>query len=266
MNKLPGFDTVELKRLLFIPDPSSETIFGVVGRMEVLLGLFEKEEEYHSLMPFLKTYYFVTKAAAEKYFQKKHYFTNLRAYETLDVYFASLYFKPLFIFLTRGEHVTPWKTYFDYCSKLNGVPFLQMILGINAQINADLYKALVYLKYKDEKDFFLVNDILQEVIPDVIKFMVFSEHDIYSIRGLVMKDFFLTEFHTIIERWRSEAYMRVRFPKHAGGHTYKEIAAQTEKIAAELVSDFASVSVMPVITRAVERLENLSLLTAARDI
>ena len=266
MGKLPELNNAQLERLLIIPDPKKETIFGVVGRMEVVLGLFEQHERLYGLMPFLKTYYFVTKAAAEKYFEKKHYFTNLREYETLDIYFASLYFKPLLTYLTKGKRVTPWKTYFDYCSKSDGVPFLQMLLGINAHINADLWKALIDLDYKDEKDFFLVNDVLQDVIPEVIHYMVFSEHDFYSVGGLVMKNFFLSEFHTVIERWRSEAYLLARFPRYAGVKTGKQIAIQTEAIAKELISEFSSVSVLPVVTQAVDRLGKLSVVTPAREI
>src|SRR5437016_5673531 len=95
-------NTSELHRLLSIPNPKDETIFGVIGRMEVLLDLFERNEQYHSLLPFLKTYYYVTKASAEKYVQRRHFFWSLRDYETLDVYFASLYFKPLLAFLVEG--------------------------------------------------------------------------------------------------------------------------------------------------------------------
>src|SRR5438046_3520709 len=158
----------ELHRLLYIPDPKKETIFGVIGRMEVLISLFEKEERFRGFLPFLKTYYFVTKAAAEKYIQRRHFFWDIREYERLDVYFASLYFKPLSAYLRKGVYDTPWKAYFDYCARDGGIPFLQMILGINAHINGNLYTALVDLRYTHTRDFFLVNDILQEVFPDVI--------------------------------------------------------------------------------------------------
>jgi len=67
-------DTSEMSRLLRIANPHNATIYDVVGRMEVLLDIFTKDRRYHSLLPFLKTYYLVTKAAAEKYSQKKHFF------------------------------------------------------------------------------------------------------------------------------------------------------------------------------------------------
>ena len=243
----------ELQRLLHIPDPEKESIFGVVGRMEVLLDIFENEPHYHSLIPFLKTYYFVTKKAAEKYIEKKHFFQDLRDYEVLDVYFASLYFEPLSGFLIERSYDTPWKAYFDYCSRDDGIPFLQMLLGINAHINGNLYTALVDLKYPHERDFFLVNDILQEVFPEVISFMAFSEHDIFSAGGLVLKKFFQSEFHTVIEKWRSEAWANAYYRRakkltsQKDTELYRHITEKTEQIGQKLIGDFENISLLPIL-------------------
>lgn len=263
-------NTSELHRLLDIPDPGRETIFGVVGRMAVLLEIFEKEERFHSLLPFLKTYYFVTKAAAEKYIQRRRFFSNIREYEVLDVYFASLYFKPLSLYLREGKYATPWKAYFDYCSRKDGIPFLQMLLGINAHINGNLYSALVDTHYTHERDFFLVNDILQEVFPEVIHFMVFSEHDIFSAGGLIMKKFFLSEFHTVIERWRSEAwvnayYTRVtHFRRKKDERHYERLAQKTEQIGLKLIHDFEDLSVLPTLPELLSQLHVPSLAVGQR--
>lgn len=256
--KMQRLNTSELRRLLHIPDPRKETIFGVIGRMEVLLDLFEKEQRFHSLRPFLKTYYFVTKAAAEKYIQRRHFFSNLRDYETLDVYFASLYFNPLSAYITKGMYDTPWRTYFTYSHKENGIPFLQMLLGINAHINANLPTALVDLNYKHQRDFFLVNDILQEVFPDVIHFMVFSEHDIFSIGGLVVKKFFLSQFHNVIEKWRSEAWVNARYSKSRYEKSYERITEITEQIGLKLIRDFENLAVLPSVPELLDRLNGPS--------
>lgn len=258
MNKM---NKAELRRLLTITNPERETIFGVIGRMEILLDMFQKEQTTRSFLPFLKTYYFVTKAAAEKYIQKKHFFLNIREYEILDIYFASLYFKPLHAFLVENKYNVPWQTYFIYCNKKAGIPFLQMLLGINAHINANLYTALVDLKYKNQRDFFLVNDILQEVFPEVIHFMAFTEHDIFSAGGLILKKLYLSEFHTVIEKWRSEAWANayVRQTKHdskgKSEYSYSHIAHKTEEIGKKLIYDFETLSILPTLPEVIHNLK-----------
>lgn|GEM_PF-1237312 len=250
----------ELDRLLHIPNPKDETIFGVIGRMDVLLDLFKKDKRYDELVPFLKTYYFVTKAAAERYIQKRHSFVNIREYETLDIYFASLYFKALHAYLTEGVYATPWKTYFDYCHTKGGIPFLQMILGINAHINADLYTALTDLHYTQEKDFFTVNDILKEVIPEVMNFMIFSEFDIFSAGSLVMKKFFASQFHTVIGKWRTQTWENAMYRKHErftaiqNERIYLNIAQQTEQIGSQLIHDFESITDLPILPELIDAL------------
>jgi hypothetical protein len=233
---MQDLNAAQLHRLLHIPNPRDETIFGVVGRMEVLIDLFTQHPKYHVFLPFLKTYYFVTKNAAEKYLKKKHFFYNLKDYEELDVYFASLYFKPLSAYLIEGKKESPWNTYFNYCLRSDSLPFLRMLLGVNAHINGDLAKALIDLKYRHEGDFFLVNDVLQEVVPQITKYMVFTEHDLLSTSGLVIKDFFLTEFHLLIEKWRSEAWISATFPKSK--LTSSILAQKTERLGKELINDF----------------------------
>jgi hypothetical protein len=196
----------QLERLLNVSDPTAESMYGVIGRMKILLDYFQSEPIYHNFVPFLKTYYYVTKASAEKYISSKHYFWSLKDYETLDVYFASLYFKPLLAFLTHTEFHSPWRHYFHYCNAPNNRAFLKIVLGINAHINTDLYAALVHIKYKHENDFLLVNKILREVTPDVTRFLVFSEHDILGMTGMLFKHFFADDFNLVLDRWRKDAW------------------------------------------------------------
>jgi len=205
----------QLRELLTINHPDKETMYGIVGRMEVLIDFFAKEPAYHSLIPFLTTYFYVTKASIEKYTHYRHYFWNLRDHETLDIYFATLYFKPLLRFLLEGKCESPWKQYFLYCQKPDGIPIIQILLGVNAHINTDLYAAVVNLPYKHEHDYFLINDILQEVVPNVMKYLTYSRHDLFGLTGLTFKDFIINEFHSVIERWRSEAWAHAIITKRS---------------------------------------------------
>jgi hypothetical protein len=257
MHKL---NATQLSRLLSIPDPRKETIFGVIGRMEVLIDLFTREERLHPFLPFLKTYYFVTKAAAEKYINRKHFFWSLRDYEILDVYFATLYFTPMLRFLLGEKIHTPWETYFHYCQKKSGIPFLQMLLGINAHINGDLYSAIVDLDYRHEKDFFMVNDILQEVIPEVTAYLVFKEHDLLSTPGLVMKDFFLSEFHVVIEKWRSEAWINAQ-QKGNKKRMDSLVFGRTESLGKSLQHDFEKGVAVPFLIDTLLKKQSTALLS-----
>jgi hypothetical protein len=248
----------QIEKLLLIEDPRKETIYGVVGRMEVLMDYFLGNPSLYPLVPFLKTYYFVTKKSADKYVFYKHYFYNLKDYETLDVYFASLYFEPLLRFLEKKEVAPPWQHYFDYCQKIGGIPFLQIILGINAHINSDLYKAIVDLKYSHVGDFFLVNKILKEVAPDVIKFLA-MEKDLVGIGGLVFKDLIHAQFENTILKWRSDAWINSRRTTKANyASHYESISENTEKIAVKLTQDFASIYSFKNIPGAIREVNSLS--------
>lgn len=236
-----GFNKTQLRKLLTIEDPKKETIYGVVGRMKVLLEFFKHHPEHHRLVPFLATYYYVTKTSAGKYLAKERYFHNVREYEILDVYFASLYFKPLLSYLLEGSYTHPWQQYFHYCERKDSTPFLQMLLGINAHINADLYTSLVDLHYSSQHDFFLVDDILQEVVPSVLHFLAYKEHDFVSLTGLLFKDLTEIEFHTIIERWRSEAWIRAHFAVKKKKNHHAMVLLETEHVGAELIDYFSNI-------------------------
>lgn len=240
--KLPFVkNQLQLQRLLTIEDPSKETIFGVIGRMEILLDYLSTYPSEKNLVPFLKTYYWVTKQAAEKYILYKHYFWSLKDYEALDVHFASLYFKPLLLYLEKKEVHKPWKAYFEYCQKEKGLPLLQIILGVNAHINADLYQSVMDLDYKNKNDFFLVNSVLKEVVPNVIK-MLALEHDLVGISGLAFRDFVNDEFKNTIIRWREEVWDNASVTNSRNkDFDYSKIAQNTERLAVDLVDSFSHI-------------------------
>lgn len=267
MHVQPVPNRVQLQKLLRTADPKHETIYGIIGKMEVLLDFFEKTPQYHGLIPFLMTYYLVTKTSAERYIRYKHYFWNLRDHEILDVYFASLYFKPLFTFLDTGVCLPPWKHYFEYCRKPGGIPILQILLGINAHINTDLYSSIVHLQYKHQRDYFLVNDILQEVTPQVMQFLAFEKKDLFGFTGLAMRDFIINEFHLVIERWRSEAWMNAAYttPKNKQ-HMYGDIVCRTEVIAEHLIRNVSDAYHLKNLSSVLAKLNALSIEKALCDI
>jgi hypothetical protein len=257
--KLPFVkNRVQLRRLLTIDDPRKETIFGIVGRMEILIDYLSSQKKDQNLILFLKTYYWVTKRAAEKYVLYKHYFWSVREYEILDVHFASLYFKPLLDYLEEGEMKSPWHHYFEYCKKKEGLPLLQTLLGINAHINTDLYQAMIDIDYKNKNDFFLVNTVLKEVVPDVIK-MLALEHDLVGVSGLAFRDFVNEEFKTTIIRWREEAWDNVQTyklkkpPDH-----YHKISQNTELLAKDLIESFSQIYSFNNLPDNIKRVNNLS--------
>jgi hypothetical protein len=229
----------QLRVLLTISDDKTETIYGVMERMRMLLIIFEKEPKYRGLSPFLQTYYFVTREAAGRYEQKENSFSHTRDHELLDVYFASLYFKPLLAFLEKGECLSPWKSYFAYCQNPRGIPFLQVLLGINAHINTDLYSALVACEYKHKIDYDVMNDVLLEVMPKVMWFLAIKRRDFIGMGGIVMPSFMKYEFCLIIEKWRRDVWHNALATneKNKKGY-YAQISKETEEIGIALTKRF----------------------------
>jgi hypothetical protein len=179
--------------------------YTLLGRMEVILQSFKGNPKYHHFVPFLETYYLVTKKVVDKISKEKS-FNNTPALVKLDVIFASMYFKPLQGFISKKTKSAPWTNYLSYCSKKSSTSFVQMITGINAHINGDLPIALLKTGYTEEKDFFLINNILKSVIPEVFSYLSFDEKDIYGISGLILQKLVLEEFNKIVVKWRKNAW------------------------------------------------------------
>jgi len=236
MHKLSESDKRKLEKVLVIPDLEKESIFGVIGRMEVLIQYFKKNKSLHNLIPFLETYYLISRAVAEKNVERGKFYDNYPKIERLDVYFASLYFKPLKIFLETGRTVKPWQNYFKYCKKRSGVPFFQMLLGINSHINGDLAHALVLSGYEEKKDFSVINRILKEEIPDVMKYLAFEEHDVFGAGGLIFKKLVLEEFRNIVVKWRKSAWENAQVLEIDNTQKLlKKVHKDTEVVASGLV-------------------------------
>ena len=230
-------DKKELIKTLEV-DPQKETIFGIIGRMEVVLDFFKKNPEYRSLIPFLETYYLVTKKVAEKRIEQKHFYENPTDLERLDVVFASLYFEPLSHYLKTKKSHPPWAGYFKYCEK-DGIPFLEMLLGINAHINADLCDTLIRLKYKNKKDYFLIDNILHEVTPEIMKFLAFSSHDVFGLGGMVFKKIVEEDFYKTAISWRKNAWHNALTISSGSYPEYRnELNSTTEDTCTNLITIF----------------------------
>lgn len=215
----------------------SESVYGVVGHMQLLEDYFFKHPEYYGFIPFLHTYYTVTKAVAGK-----TDFINPSALEQLDIHFASLYFNPIQQFLNnQTEHTSPWKTYFAYCKQAKGNAFLEMLLGINAHINSDLTVTLYELSYSEQDDFRRINTILSDVIPEVMKFLAKEYHNLFALGGIVFPHFTHNEFTDIVVRWRNQAWDNAQRLQHLPqAEAIESLHTQTEELAKRLMDIFSN--------------------------
>ena len=215
--------------------PEQESIYSIVGRMDTLIENFNRNPPYRALLPFLETYYLVTRAVAESGLDP-HHFDDKPALDVLDIHFANLYFKPLLAFLAQGDKQKPWKTYFEHCLSPASRPFVQMMLGINAHINCDLPCALAELGYKNKKDFLKINAILERTIPAIMNYLAFHEHDLLGAGGIVFKHFMTSEFNSIIVSWRLNAWKNAQKIKTESDK--QKLIAETEKAAKRIVKIF----------------------------
>jgi len=248
-------DTTTLRKLLTLEKDT--TIYDVIGRMEILLDIFKDNEEYNGLHPFLYTYCLVTKNVAEKCILNKNYFTNINSLQRLDVYFASLYFTPLLDFLNNNDVSPPWQTYYNYSKEKYPIPFIQILLGINAHINTDLYASIVKLKYNYEKDFFIINDILQEEIPLIMTYLL-KKHDLVGLSNVFLRNFIKNEFHEVIERWRTVAWANALKTNPSNFNKYhKDISLQTEDLGEKIITLFHNAYLLKNITALIPTLNTL---------
>ncbi len=218
---------------------SEETILSLMGRMQLIVSFFKQHSQYHALLPFLYTYYLVTKMVAEKNIERYDYYRRPKKLEEVDLHFAHLYFQPLRTYVDCGEKPRPWHTYFTYCEQENGVPFVQMLLGINAHINADLSLSLVETDYREKQDFKQINAVLQEVIPAVLNFLAQDEHDVFGLGGLVFQRRVREEFKRIIVSWRSQAWRNAE-KLRSDPKAEQELHMQTEELGGQLCNIFNS--------------------------
>jgi Family of unknown function (DUF5995) len=239
-------DKSKLDQILVIEDLKGETVLSIIGRMEMLLDLFKGEKKYENFAPFLHVYQMVTKKVQEKNAFEKGFYNNYPALEDLDVYFAHLFFKPLRDYINKGEVSKPWQVYFEYCSRENGIPFVQLLLGINAHINADLNTCLLDLKYGQKHDFDRVNNILGNLVPQVMEYLAFHEHDIYGLSGIFLKQLVKDEFTKVVVKWRKNVWENAQLINNMSEDEAKNSARvalieNTERLGEDIIDLFSGI-------------------------
>jgi len=227
-------NTVNIKHLLTIQ--RDETIFSVIGRMEILIQYCKEIKRYHHLIPFLEAYVHITKQVAKKMVIHKHFFADTKLLQEIDIRFAKTYFEPMLVYIKTGRKMKPWVTYLTYSEKKHAIPFVSMLLGINAHINSDLCTTLVSMKYKQKKDFFIINDILLDALSEVLEFLVIREHDFLSLGGIGLRKFSRKEYRKTVGAWRTQTYKNAQKIMKKGVPNYKStLHDQTERMAEDIV-------------------------------
>lgn len=238
MKRLEEDELKNIEKVIMISDSENLNIFDIQGRMGVLLDFFMDNPEFHSFVPFLKTYYLITRSVADKRLEKEEFFDDEDCLESLDADFARRYFEPMFHYLKTGEKKEPWKTYFEYCERQDSRPVIELLLGINAHINADLACSLLNQNYSRKSDYEAINEILKEEIPEVMKFLVFHEHDFSGIIGLVNHRLAVHEFRKTVMKWRDLTWEN--FTKAKGlsepDKAEKMLKSQTEEVGREIIA------------------------------
>lgn len=148
----------ELHELLKIEEESIES---VAETMKNLRTFLEKEGKT-SMLSFLDAYLKITEQVILE--KQKGNFDQPERLTKLDIRFAELYFCAVKKYLEEGEKIRPWETYFNYIERGDSKPVLELLLGINAHINADLTQVLREQNYDNIEDFRKINSILRRSI------------------------------------------------------------------------------------------------------
>lgn len=231
-----------LTDVLQVHSQRSESIYSVVGRMQLLLDYCTGKTALRGFIPFLYTYYTVSKTVAQQGIVQPKYYHNPAALQELDVYFAQLYFKPFERFVTGAtDKLTPWQSYFSYCQSGHGNAFLEMLLGINAHINADLPVSLFKLQYSEQADFNKINHILELSTPPVMAYLTVHYRNLIALGGLVLPQLTNDEFRKIVVVWRHQAWRNARkMTAKSFVQQRRQLHQQTERVAHELIDIFHS--------------------------
>jgi hypothetical protein len=212
-----------------------KSIYEVIGRMQANLNYINVVRHLHAQKPFLQTYKMVTEQVLLHHDLTPHYFDDFATIEKLDIAFAELYFVPWEKVRDHHRVAAPWKAYYAYTGQVVGSAFLQVLLGINAHINADLANALYELDYRHEEDYKRINEVLCEVLPDLMRFLFVEEHDVVGLAGILMRKFFVYELRNIIVTWREEAWRHAELLR-SGAITIDELNAATDHLNEKMIS------------------------------
>jgi hypothetical protein len=194
----------------------------------VTLRDFLKREEKTSLLPFLEAYLRITKEVKE--LSEQGGFENPEALEDLDLEFGRLYLEPMKDYLENGEKQEPWKTYFEYIERDDSIPLLELALGINSHINADLATAVRKRGYRNRSDFRKVNRILRKNLGPMLRYLALKHRDLASI-GVLSFPPLAFKGLSRIEDWRDLTWSNAHFIDFS----VKEVNRKTEENGREMI-------------------------------
>lgn len=203
-------------------DREPETIDHLLEKMEEF-EYFLRGNNKESFIPFLRAYKRITRKVSNR----KNVFDNPSELEKLDLKFGCLYFDAMKAYFEKGEKKQPWKTYLNYVERDDSRPLLELALGINAHINADLAVLINEMEYEEKDDFQKVNKILLEALFPVIVDTAYTRRDLesFTFLGAGPLPFFGLKK---ITKWRKDAW-NTRDNK-------EQIIRETEDKASDMIS------------------------------
>lgn len=184
---------------------SPHTLQQICNHMAVLSQLIHQQPKYKSLLPFHETYQLMLKKISEAASENPHFFTNWQELEQLEIRAAIQYRDALSQYLLENKKPMPWQTYFRYCEQPHGIPFTQLLLGLNAHLHANVSLALKQTK-NEEQDFFRINDMLRIELPAAMRYLAFAGHDFFAMESIFLKQFLTEEFPETLIKWRTHAW------------------------------------------------------------
>lgn len=201
-----------------------------VEKLESLKEFLEQDGRT-SLLPFLEAYLRITEDVRDM--AEKGDFDDPKSLEELDLEFGRLYLEPMRRYLETGEKQEPWKTYFDYIEREDSIPLLELALGINSHINADLATAVRKTGYRNEEDFEKINSILRKNLGPVLRHLALRHRDLASIGVLGVPPLAFKGLYRI-QDWRDLTWRNAR----SIDFSIKEVNRRTEKNAGKMIELF----------------------------
>ena len=185
-----------LSEIIEIEEQSMES---VAETMNELRDFLEKQGKT-SMLPFLDAYLKITEEVIHE--KERGSFEQPERLTKLDIRFAELYFDAVEKYLEEGEKKSPWETYFDYIERDDSKPVLELLLGINSHINADLTQVLREQQYDNLEDYKKINPILRRSLYPVMAKIGLERRDIESFGLLGLPPAPWAGLKRI-QRWRS---------------------------------------------------------------
>ncbi len=218
-----------------IPEPDSvQELAQEMQKTQERLG-----EKNNSLVPFIDAYRRITKEVLER--KARGEFENPDSMQKLDLAFADRYYRPLNAYLEKGEKRRPWKTYFEYVERDNSQPVIELLLGINAHINADLPAVLRETGYEDRGDFDRVNQALGNAMAPILRRLASERRDFFSAATYVFRPAAWLGLRKI-KSWRKDAWRNSR--KEIKQQKLDELTEENAERTVEMMHEFGPLSTL----------------------